>query len=384
MKAVSYTIVVLFFIWGCKSNLSDTTTISLDFSIEPTNIHEIGLINDVEIFHLDYKKALFGEVDKIIRHKDRIYLLDIRQTKSVIVYDSLGQFMNVISTYGQGPDDYLQLFDIFIDTDDETLNLVSRIDRKILKYDLNGEQLIGVIKVPKSFGSISKMKEGFVGAMRNWSEDRSKPYNVWTMSKDFNLDNYFFEIDPTWESTTLGGGSVFSAYQSNTYYITPMDYNIYRVENDKISIAYSFDLGSQSWPTEYREYEPRRQYLNSNIAPPYIDRFRNFQETANHLIVEVVYRGQRLLGVYNKQHDRTHIVKLDAYIGKYFFGFEQIVGFDENTIYSVVEASRIKDILEGRNFDFESKYPEQIKNLRDKIGHVDEEDNPYLVMYYLN
>jgi len=34
--------------------------------------------------------------------------------------------------------------------------------------------------------------------------------------------------------------------------------------------------------------------------------------------------------------------------------------------------------------DFELKYPEQIKRLRKKFDSVDEEDNPFLLIHYLN
>lgn len=377
--------IILFTLCGCNNITTETSSISLDFSKEQMSIHEIGLIDDVEIFHLDYNKALFGEVDKILRYKDRIYLLDSRQTKSVIVYDSVGQLINVISNYGQGPNNYLQLIDIFIDTVEATLNIVSRMDSKILIYDLNGSQLLKTYKTPKSFWNVVKTQEGYIGYMGNWSQDRMKPYNVWIMTQALNLEKYFFKIDPTWESKGLGGRNVFSCFQSSTYFITPMDYNIYRIENDHVSIAYSFDLGRLSWPIETMDYESYTKLIR-DPTQPYICHFYNFQETSNHLIVHVLYRGQYLFGVYNKNSKKIYIANLDHYTGKYFFNFGTIIGFDEKTIYTLVDASNMKNYVNGKNqyVDFESKYPQQIKNLREKFDYVDEDDNPYLVMYHIN
>lgn len=51
---------------------------------------------------------------------------------------------------------------------------------------------------------------------------------------------------------------------------------------------------------------------------------------------------------------------------KYFISFEQIVGMDENAIYTLVEAASIKRNIEGKDEynDFECIYPEQIKKIQ--------------------
>jgi hypothetical protein len=75
----------------------------------------------------------------------------------------------------------------------------------------------------------------------------------------------------------------------------------------------------------------------------------------------------------------------EAYMGKYFFSFGNIISIDENAIYAIISASHIKEICIGKNQfnDFITKYPEQIKSLREKFPHVDEEGNPFLVIYYI-
>jgi hypothetical protein len=309
--------------------------------------------------------------------------MDKSQTRSVVVYDTSGHFVGLISKQGKGPEEYIQLTDIFIDPDDNTLNVVSRIDKKILKYDITGNRLLEVKKTPKSFTRLSKMKDGYVGYMGNYGEDGKMPYNIWTMSPDMKLENHFFDIARTWESIKLGDGSVFSTYNGNTNFITPMDYNIYHIEKDRVTVPYTFDLGKTEWPAEYKDHEQVTKMVNKSR---YILRFYNFQETPNHFIVHVLYGGQYLLGVYNKQSSVSHIARLEPYMDKYFFSFGQIIGFDEDTIYTLVDASDIKRMWNGKDQynDYESKYPEQIKRLREKFPRVSEDGNPFLVMYHIN
>jgi len=177
MKKIIF-FVTITLLGGCSDNQSDTSVISLDFSKSPMSIHKIGLINDVKILNLDYKKALFGDADKIIRYKDRIYLMDRVQTKSVIVYDTLGQFISLIAKHGRGPDEYLQLTDIFIDTVDFSLNIVSRNDKKIIQYDKNGERLLDVKRLEKSFTNFTKTSFGYVGYMGNYRDENDNPFLV--------------------------------------------------------------------------------------------------------------------------------------------------------------------------------------------------------------
>jgi len=385
-----YNFVLLLVFFGCSEKQpkqpkisSDTLIIPLDFSEEPIDIHEIGLINDIEIFHLDYKDAIFGEADKIIRHKDRIYLMDSRQTKSVIIYDDSCKFVNLLAAHGQGPKEYLELTDIFVDT---ALNIVSQPDGKILQYDLDGSNFLGAKRLPKRFNNISATHDGYVGYMRNNSSGDGKLYNLWTMSANFEIKDYFHKIDETWVSRGFGNGSAFSSYKSKTYHIAYFDYNIYSIEKDGISIPYSFDIGKLALPDKYKKSEMFDHLLKENIVFPYIDRFYHFQETENHLIVSALYMGQNLLGVYNKQNNKSHIVKLGPNMEKYFFGFGRIVSFDENTIYTLIRASEAKRMWVGKDQynDFTVKYSEQIKRLRKRFDHIDEDDNPYLVVYSIN
>jgi hypothetical protein len=392
MKEMKYfkckiTIMVSLLLSGCVNSPVEkdhnTMTIHFDFTTEPVNIHEIGLIGNVEVLNLDCE-PVFYFVDRIIRYKNRIYLMDKQQTKSVITYDTLGNFINKISKFGQGPDEYIQLTDIVVDTLNGTLNLISRMDRKMLKYDLDGKHFHGVERLPKSFIQFSKTGYGYVGYMGNYGEEPKKAYNVWTVSQDLELEHRFFPIDPTWESKIMGGRSAFSTYKNNLYCAMPLDFNIYKIDRDSLFIPYFFDLGKAGFPSQYgKGYE---QIDNIRKENNYILDFYHFQETDSHLIIHTLYNGQNLFGVYNKNTSKSYVARLEAYTGKYFFTFGEIIGIDEKAIYALVDASRMKVMWQGKNEynDFESIYPEQIKRLREKFPSINEEGNPFLVIYSIN
>jgi hypothetical protein len=200
------------------------------------------------------------------------------------------------------------------------------------------------------------------------------------MSKNLQIRSKFFDIDETWESINLHDGSTLSSYNDKTYYITPMDFNIYQIQNDSASIAYTFELGTVGYSFESKKYTTYMENLNNYVA-----RFYNFQETSEHLIVRVLYKGQYLLGIYNKKSTNTYVAKLEPYTDKYFFPFGQIVSFDEKAIYAVIEATDMKRMWNGKDEynDFESKYPDQIKRLREKFNNITEDGNPFLIIYHI-
>lgn len=91
------------------------------------------------------------------------------------------------------------------------------------------------------------------------------------------------------------------------------------------------------------------------------------------------------MGVYDKKEGKSRVVSLDTYTDEYLISFGEVIGMDATAIYSLVPAWYLKDLWVGRNEynDFEAKYPEQVKRLREKFDSVDEEGNPFLLIHYL-
>ncbi len=391
MRNIFYLVIISFcLLHGCKDkpgrdSSGEMITVKLDFQKDLKSIHDIGLIKDVEVINLDCDEVIIGEIGKVIRFDTIIYLMDKSQNRNIYLFNLEGDFMNVISNYGNGPEEYVQLTDMFIDPGDSTLNIVSRVDNKLFKYDLRGEKLLAIQKTPKSFTSMMKTDNGYMAYMANWIQDPEEPYNIWLMNENLEIREHFFEIDKTLGSRSHSDGYVFSVYRDIYYYITPMDYHIYVIADDHVEAKYSFDLGRLQLPdvskAEIMNDDKRRELVNK-----YVYRFYNFQETENHLVVHFIFQGQNLLGVYNKKEKEANIVELSAYEGKYFFSFGNIIGFDEETIYTTVEASKMKRMWDGKDEynNFEEKYPEQIDNLRKKFKTIREDGNPFLVMYSIN
>ena len=137
IKIFFLTVVAVCLLHGCNGKVEKGTTgvipIKLDLKKEMRSIHDIDLIKDVEVINLDCDEVLIGEIDKVIKFDSIIYLMDKKQNRSIYLFNLNGDFIQVISKYGNGPEEYMQLTDMFINAEDSTLNIVSRIYNKLFK-----------------------------------------------------------------------------------------------------------------------------------------------------------------------------------------------------------------------------------------------------------
>lgn len=370
-------IIITIMFMGCKNNRNDIASKSdnifeYDFNENVKNIHDIDLISNVEILSLECSE-LIGNIDKIDKFDKRIFVMDRSKEKCIYIFNSNGKYINKISRFGNGPEEYLQLSDFFINEEDSTLNILTRIDKKLFKYDLDGKGLLSIIKMPKAFSSMAKTNYGYIAYSRDYIEDYKEPFNLWYLSDKYKIVHGTFKINKDIKSSSIEG-SVFSSYHGKVNYNNAYDYNIYEIGKGNETVKYRFDINSTHTPKKSK---------NNNIQSLEIDRIRNFQETENNIIIRVLYNGEYLLGVYNKKSSTSNVVSLKPYEGEYFFSFGDFISINDHTIFTVIDAFKMKKYWNG--FDdynnFEEKYPQQIMNLRSKFKAIDEEGNPFLIMY---
>jgi hypothetical protein len=115
-------------------------------------------LSGVEFIALREPKNLtFGEVDKVYIKENRIYVFDYFNSKRLIVYDLSGEFKYMISQWGEGPGEYLEVQDYLVDGSNvEILD----VKNKVLVFDTLGK-FVNEIKlnfVATAFAKISNNK----------------------------------------------------------------------------------------------------------------------------------------------------------------------------------------------------------------------------------
>jgi hypothetical protein len=380
MKTNRLTFVLLLAVtlMACTGNKAlrqeEVLTVKFPVKDEPKNIHNIHLIDSVDIISLDCEDII-GKIHKVMKYEDRYYLLDVSGNACVYIFSSSGTFIHKIDAYGQGPEEYIHLVDLFINPEEATFNLLSRGDKKLLRYTLDGKRLISVERLPKRFYSMLKTNEGFVAYMGNCIDDQSNPDNLWWLDEAFIPEGSWFPIEDESAGVSMNCRSL-AGFEGNTYYIQEGDFNVYTVDEGVGSPRYAIDLDGQ-------EATPEQE--GANPFDNTIDALRSFQETANHLLVSFIYKGNYLMGVHQKSTGTSVVAALEPNDGTYFMSFGNVVGYDETAIYAVNSAASMKRFWNGKDAwnDFWPDHAQQIRNLRAKFESIDEEGNPFLIVYYV-
>lgn len=391
MKAY-YLLLICLLVAGCKTGnqkIDDSRASLIDFDFNsfhlwnnpPKYIHLTGLIHDTKVIHL--KGEPLGEIKKIKAYKDKLYLLI--EEKQIAVYDTLGNPISRISAMGRGPNEYTGLYGFFIDDNAQTLNLVSRFDRKMLVYNLSGDKLIKVEKLPKRYFDIIKAENGYIGYVGNVSYPPT-PKNVWQLNEKLEEQKGYFDINKGFESYINSTSmNTLSKYGSKVYFHHIFERNVYAIENGEAYKAFTFDFGEYNAPEvkTLQEWDETSFQKRAN----YVYDLHRFQETDNFLIGQILFKGQFLLCLYDKAKKKSTVASRSSYRkdDPVMFPFGDILGIDSKTIYGVEDAYSINGILNNKSVD-----PEIIKVVR-RIAEkaldgtpLNDELNPFLIIHSLN
>lgn len=138
-------ILISFFLFSCNSNTITTKYSSKEINIK-LNKAEIALtslvFDSLNYITLDDKNdiSLLKDVNKIELCDSLMFLLDMENNK-LFCFDIDGNFVTTIGKNGQGPGEYVKIFDFAIDHDKKQIIILDRSIRKILSYKLNGEYI---------------------------------------------------------------------------------------------------------------------------------------------------------------------------------------------------------------------------------------------------
>lgn len=90
--------------------------------IKTDNVKTMGILDFTtqyvkDVQYIPFKKTgtPIGEISYILVYKNRIFVLDTFQTKSVYIFDMQGNYIGQAGRVGQGPGEYTQPFAISID-----------------------------------------------------------------------------------------------------------------------------------------------------------------------------------------------------------------------------------------------------------------------------
>lgn len=179
-------------------------------------------------------------------YKDKIFVNDMR-ADVVLVFDETGRFLNRINHKGEGPEEYVSILE-FMPCNDRLYILDIR--KRVQVYDFKGEYMKTIpLKKGGSQFYVTPDEQLYISGRFN------REY-FWTVQDNQGniIQEYFpvneklrkFEI-PMPTSGTIG------FYDGGVYLTNFLDYNIYQLKKDEISVLARMDFGNMNIPDDFYE-----------------------------------------------------------------------------------------------------------------------------------
>jgi len=323
-------------------------------------------------------ECLIAEINKIFIHKERIYILDFRYAKSVFIFDLNGKWISTIARTGNGPGEYINITDMFIDRIDETLNLVAFANRKIMSFSLDGKKLLSETTHRYPILSMEASRKGiYIGYSGSGFMDTTINSTMIGF-KDRSLSKPSYRAFPRlqgWEFLDLAGLSGLTYCKGDVYYLQAIRNKIYKMDSDAIYLAYEFDFPSRN-PDPNLTYE-QFESLPGKVKANTIFKIMGFTLFSAGLIAEVNLAGSvKLIFVTNNNKNIEIINTIQNPLLR--FGFGRIVGLSDQKIIAQHNPQTVKRTFENKNFS------EQVKEVKQLIRNpIKEDDNPILCVYHL-
>ncbi|MDR0953899.1 MAG: 6-bladed beta-propeller [Rikenellaceae bacterium] len=362
--------------------MSNEEIVRIDLTEEPQRIQDAGIIKDYEVIPLESNGEVFvGEIDKIILHEGLIYIANYRESANVLIFDSQGKFIREIKRQGRGPLEYLQFGNVFIDRTDNTLNLVDRYPAKILKFRLDGSGNPDVIHLSDvAVEDALPYRDGYICYTTFSSQNDNN--TLLFVDRQGNKIGGEIPMRDGWESNGFLDARVFSASQDKIYFKPIYESPIYRYNDGTGTFepAVMLDFGPHNWPDDIKTANDYFNDFEGRIFD-YIGYINHYQEKETYWLFEYIHQGQTRFTLYDKATGQSTQYRPDVNTDNYFIGFGLVVAMTENHIVTSLGAISIADMLENKEIG--EQYPESLERLRQKVGDIDSEDNPVIIVYNL-
>ena len=358
---LSFLFLILLFLFSCLSEVPNKNkVIKIDILAEPPL--SLPKIKIQSIISLETnKESLFGNINLIENFSNRIYILDIYSSKSVMVFSNEGSFINK-TKFGKGPQEIINPFSFFVDRNEDKTLVYDQATNNIVSYDLD-------------LNFLSRKKYNGIPFLNFAQIDKNKllvrtHYNydyVYTLYTPNNTPSKKQYIPDYQYSVTQGLFRAISINKRNLL-ISPFDYNVYQLTEDKLESAYYIDFGKYKLTKEDAEKKNAiKASWNLIHKGQRVSSLNGLSESNNYLLFYVIFKNEPIHYVYSFNKEKTH--RLNDYFEKGVLPKCKILGsLDNDTFYAIIDPLDLIEFQEKNN----TKLVE---------GEIEIQQNPFLITF---
>jgi hypothetical protein len=328
--------------------------------------------------------CLIGQIDKLLYQDSLFFIVDRTISPSIMVFNRSGHFLNKISSRGKGPGEFMEIWDVNINSHKRRIELLDEISGRINYYDYDCN-FLGYKNIPFLFTGFANLNDTtivyytgrasnaltpaidknllVIGSDKNGVLNKAFPLSKNEIDHKLTYETY---LAPLWN---YGGQIYFNPRYSDT---------IYRITKDSLVSAYHINMQGKTIPQSQREEMDDAKFDQLNQKYSYLN--GNFISLDDFVYIAMISNSGYTHVFYSKKTHKTISGAAFAKENPFFIYFEPpIARMDKNTIVSVQTAYQIMYQEKFIKFDpiKSSEKNEQMKVFK----NLNRNDNPVLVLY---
>jgi hypothetical protein len=322
---------------------------------------------------------------RAVKAGNRIFIYS--RESNIKVFDDSGKYLFDLGSYGQGPEEYINI-QLKADSSTKLVWILDSRQHKILKFDFTGKFLES-FRVEDDIVKFSLLDDYKV-ALLNMPYPGEKKKAISILIKDFsgnNNDEVFLDSLPEYQGGSQPRASSFFSILNNKLHvsISPFRYILELNNSNTWDTIWHIHHGENTAADEL--YNGPYQTLLDNTHMRYIS------ELPGHILMNGLYKRTNRYFIYDKKTKTTRINHLVAETTNR----GDLVGFindldgglpfwpsgsaGDNTYLKLFNAQRFIDMANG---DIQYYYSEQVTPLSGKLFEfcktLNEEDNPVVMI----
>lgn len=291
MKTSIALITLTFILFSCSTdNLKPKKIIKIDIEDKSgINLPKISIESVIPLVTND--SSIFGNIASIEYCSNRIYLLDIFVTKSLIVFSEDGGYISRTNV-GRGPEEMINPFAFFVDKNNETVLVWDQTINTMFKYDLD-LNFLSKNKYTRPIQNFSIINKNEILVQSHFYKDFN--YKLYTSNFDTIIGQYIRDYPYSGTYGLLRPISI----NKRVLLIAPLDYNVYQLTDLGIHSEYYFDFG---------KYQLKRKELENNSLTNNLELINSGQrvsslyeiaESENFLLFHVYFNKREIYYAYS-------------------------------------------------------------------------------------
>lgn len=348
---------------------------------------KLNMVRDLSFIPLEATdNSLLSDIAKLERDSTNgfWYILDRKSSNALHVFDSEGSFIRKIKHVGQGPGEYLKINDFFL-SDGNWVEVYDGEKQKLLRYDLNNDDLILEKKVPFSAYNYTYLNNGnylfYKNSQAKNLEDEKYFYKLLVLDSDFKLINTSlpFKINTGINISIMNPNSLTQTQNGVIYNEFNAD-TLYTVYSDSIRIDHILNYGSYAVPEpDNIEFTSGRDKLNYYIdqTNERIIGVHQIKESERFFSFNFIYKDQAFMYIYNKADTSYMVVNANMRLSNKVLFFPPPVNLIDEDFVSVYTLPMLKEKVSISDLNEEDSYEKAL------IRGI-ENQNPILVTYKFN